>query len=163
MKRYNYNWWRILEFLIVIGIGLIIGYFVFKPNKEYIKEIEIQKQEIIGQSLIDSVYTEIFNLRIDHPEVVFAQAMLESNRCKSLVFKENNNLFGMKVAGNRPTTALGIKNGHAYYSSWKESVIDYALYQSSYQRNLSLDEYYRALSRSYAEDPEYIDKLKKLK
>jgi len=95
-----------------------------------------------------------------HPDIVYAQAMLESNNGRSKIFRESNNLFGMKLAKNRPTTAIDEQFGHAYYSTWKASVIDYALYQSAYLRGLSKESYFKYLSQNYAEDVEYVNKLK---
>jgi hypothetical protein len=75
-------------------------------------------------------------------------------------FKENNNLFGMKMPEYRKTTAIGINRGHAVYSSWRESVIDYALWQGKRARYSTKNQYLRRL-KSYAADPNYITKIKK--
>lgn len=99
---------------------------------------------------------------IRFPDIVFAQAVLETGHFRSDIFREGNNLFGMKVARSRPTTAIGEYSGHAMYDDWVSSVIDYALYQSAYLRKLKTeDQYYEYLSQHYAEDPEYVNKLKR--
>jgi uncharacterized FlgJ-related protein len=101
----------------------------------------------------------IIELNIAHPDIVIAQAIIESGNFKSNIFKENNNLFGMKMPKYRKTTAIGINRGHAVYSSWRESVIDYALWQGKRARYSTKNQYLRRL-KSYAADPNYIIKIK---
>jgi hypothetical protein len=102
----------------------------------------------------------IYTLKIAHPDIVMAQAIIESGNFKSKIFKENNNLFGMKMPEYRKTTAIGINRGHAVYRNWRESVIDYALWQGKRARYSTTNQYLRRL-RSYAADPNYITKIKK--
>ena len=111
-------------------------------------------------------------------EVVVAQIVHETGWFTSVVYKENNNLFGMKENGlkwNGKKICAGTKNGHAYYKSRLESIRNYRFYQS---RMLSLareqgrtphtNEEYMALledlphlrGKRYAEDLKYIEKLK---
>lgn len=101
----------------------------------------------------------MYNLKIAHPDIVMAQAIIESGNFKSNIFKENNNLFGMKMPEYRKTTAIGINRGHAVYRNWRESVIDYALWQGKRARYSTTNQYLRRL-RSYATDPNYIKKIK---
>ena len=102
----------------------------------------------------------IIDLNIAHPDIVIAQAIIESGNFKSNIFKENNNLFGMKMPEYRKTTAIGTNRGHAVYRNWRESVIDYALWQGKRARYTTTNQYLRRL-RSYAADPNYITKIKK--
>ena len=101
----------------------------------------------------------MYNLKIAHPDIVMAQAIIESGNFKSNIFKENNNLFGMKMPEYRKTTAIGINRGAAVYRNWRESVIDYALWQGKRARYSTTNQYLRRL-RSYATDPNYIKKIK---
>lgn len=113
-------------------------------------------------SFKDSVYQEIKRIHIKFPKVVLAQAMLESG-LDSEVLKSNNNLFGMTVAKARPTTAIDSHKGYAVYYNWRESILDYALYQSSYTREInSEEEYIKYLCDNYSEDPEYGNKLRRI-
>jgi uncharacterized FlgJ-related protein len=114
------------------------------------------------QSFNDSVFIDYLrSINIKFPEIVYAQAVLETGNFKSKIFNTNNNLFGMKEATKRPTMAKGTELEHAYYDNWKESVIDYALYQARYLSSIrSESQYYEYLEANYAEDPEYINKIK---
>ena len=105
----------------------------------------------------------IIGLNIKFPHIVFAQAKLESGYFKSTIFRENNNLFGMKIATRRPTTNKGENRGHAVFETWKESVLDYAFYQARFLGDIKSEgEYIQYLRANYAEDPGYVDKVIKL-
>jgi hypothetical protein len=100
---------------------------------------------------------------IRYPHIAMAQAVLESAEFKSNIFRIANNAFGMKVARSRPTTCNGEHSGHAYYDDWRLSVQDYALYQAAYLRKVrSEDEYYEFISNSYAGDPTYVEKVRRI-
>lgn len=112
--------------------------------------------------IMESVYDRIFQLRLDHPDIVMAQCILESGEFTSDLFKEGNNCLGMKVPGQRPTFAVGVCRGHAKFKSWHDCIADYALWQSAYGRGLSDDAYLSLLDRIYAEDGSYAAKLKSI-
>jgi len=153
---------------ILSGIFLILGILIlFKNLMPPVKEkvtIEITHYSIIDTlSFEDSLLNKIFEIRLEHPYIVFAQAIEESGRFNSLIFRENNNLFGMKMPERRPTTAIGINRKHAVYRNWQECLYDYALFQSAYMRNLTEEEYLAKLGRSYAESEGYEQRIKFLK
>lgn len=130
-------------------------------NKEEIKIEQVTIKDTL--SFKDSLLNKIFEMRLEHPYIVYSQAIIESGNFSSVIFRENNNLFGMKMPERRVTIAIGISRGHAVYSSWRDCLIDYALYQSAYMRGLSEDEYFARLNRSYAEDVDYENKLRAIK
>jgi hypothetical protein len=123
--------------------------------------IYLDQKYFSEENLIEALKSK----NINKPHIVLAQAKLETANFTSDVFKDNHNLFGMKEAKRRPTTNLGIKRGHAYYDNWESSVEDYGYYQA-YQglAKIESDEHYYNLlyKLGYAEDPNYILKLKKL-
>jgi uncharacterized FlgJ-related protein len=125
-----------------------------------IKEIAKKKKH----SLTDKeVLDYIISLNIRFPKVVLAQAKLETGNYKSHVFQTKKNLFGMKLARSRPTTGQGSGAGYAHYKSWKESVIDYALLQTSYYRHCRTEQQYmEQLQRTYCENNMYIAHLREL-
>jgi len=102
----------------------------------------------------------IYILEIQHPQIVFIQAEIESGHFSSPIFRENNNLFGMKMAERRKTVAIGVNRGHAKYSSWQASVLDYKLMQKRYAHNKSRNQYFVYL-KHYAEDANYVNKIKR--
>ncbi len=121
--------------------------------------IEIKQHDVFTK---DKLVMMMKDLNIKYPWIPLAQSMVETGHWKSNIFKENNNLFGMKEARARVTTSSGTQNNHAYYNTWRESVYDYAFYQARYLGSINSEEaYFAYLSASYAEAPHYIQALKK--
>lgn len=120
---------------------------------------EIEKDAFSQEALVE----ELKRLNIKFPHIVLAQAMIESGHFQSNIFMANNNLFGMKQARQRCTTAKGTNLNHAYYDNWKESVMDYALFQSAYLRKLKTEaQYLEYLDRNYAEAQDYDNAVKRM-
>lgn len=89
---------------------------------------------------------------IQHPDIVYAQAILETGNFKSAGCLKHNNLFGLYNS-----------KAKRYYrfNHWTESVIAYKEWIQ--KRYKPPENYYRFLSRiHYAEDPTYISKLKQV-
>ena len=137
-------------------IGLLVSLFTPKTAVVY-KEINKPNQTIIladtikpYSSLVDSnVYREIVSNNIYHPDIVLAQAKLETGNYKSKACTVYNNLFGLR------------KPDGSYYkfNSWQESVKAYKDWiQNKYTPP---NDYYDFLdSIRYAEDDSYINKLR---
>lgn len=153
--------------IILLGSGAIISGFVLSTRTKptYISERHIYTTNdtlVLSDFNKPAFVAYMKDLNIKFPHIVYAQAVVETGRFKSNIFLENNNLFGMKRARIRCNLARGTQRGHAYYEHWSESVIDYALYQNAYLYNIDTEEQYFAyLSKHYAEDPNYVSKLKK--
>jgi hypothetical protein len=161
MKRISSLWlWIPLSLLLILSLsaGLLFVSDTIIVNNE--GTYAISHENHFSEELLKDYIEE---LNIAFPEIVFAQAKLESNNFKSRIFKENNNLFGMKKAVVRSTTASGEQYNHALYASWKESVLDYALWSCRYLSNIKTKEQYLSyLGNNYAEDSMYVKKLKTL-
>jgi hypothetical protein len=120
---------------------------------------DLQKNEFSKEALV----AELKKLNVKFPYIVLAQSMIESGHFQSNIFRENNNLFGMKQAMQRVTTALGTQNNHAYYENWRESVLDYAMFQSSYLRDIKTETaYMEYLGANYAEASNYRSAIQKV-
>ena len=148
-----------------IGLSLILGFTYNPANKvqtlsQEDKLIVIREyNEFSEEKLIE----KITELNFRYPHIILAQAKLESGHFKSTIFLENNNMFGMKEAKLRANLAKGTNRGHAYYETWQESVIDYALYYSTYLYKIRTEgEYFEYLRQNYAEDPTYVQRLKQI-
>jgi hypothetical protein len=155
--------------LIIFGLGFFLGRKTVKCEKTplvitFIEEVMPDAPDFTDSTL--KVF--IKQLNIKYPDVVYAQTLQETHRHKSRLFKDNNNLFGMKKAGKRPQLFSGMKHGHAeykdvYLAGWQLSVIDYALYQAAFGKGLNKEEYLNYLNKSgYAEDSGYVQKIKRL-
>lgn len=111
-----------------------------------------------------AIYEYMKEVGIKYPEIVWSQIALETRFC-SRMCKENNNYFGMKRATNRPNVQTGENLGHATYTTWKMSVVDYAMWQAavgSYKFR-SEEAYLSYLDQHYAEDRSYAIKVKEIR
>jgi hypothetical protein len=173
IRRNDTNYWK-SGFILLLGlvIGISIGRVTvfLKPIKENNKiELIISKDSTLTKdstfkvkvkkstikdtkvSLLPltekNLKKELIRQGVSHPNIVLAQAKLESNLGKSEVAKRTNNLFGLR-------------NGKRYrrFSHWTECVTAYKnLIQSKYEGG----NYYAFLDKiGYAEDPSYTNKLR---
>ena len=160
------SWVFFVTILCTTLVAVVIG--IIRVNdvsfiSEETKAIILRESDKANEFSPEKLKAYILELNIRFPYIVYAQAQLETGEFKSKIFKENNNLFGMKVATRRPTTNKGEDNGHAFYDHWKESVVDYAFYSAQYLSHIkSESEYFEYLSQSYAEDAQYVTKLRKI-
>jgi uncharacterized FlgJ-related protein len=140
----------------------------FIPGPTLQKVVNVNK--VVYYSAIDDLEFSEENLMIvikrmgiRFADIVLAQAKLETGNFTSKSFTIHNNLFGMKIPKSRLTVATGERFGHASYEHWTYSVMDYALFQSTFARKIRTRKgYMRYLSRNYAEDENYINKIGKL-
>ena len=92
---------------------------------------------------------------VKHPQIVYAQAILETGYFKSDLCLNGNNLFGLYNSKK-----------HRYYTfdHWKDCVIAYkemVQYKYKGDNDKPPNDYYKFLSDiGYAEDAQYIQKLK---
>ena len=150
---------------LLILMGIVVGHFYTSD----IKEIPAQTAAYNDTSDTEEFSPEALlaymkKLKIKYPETVLAQAILETGNFTSDIFKENHNLFGMKVAGSRPTSAIGTNRNHAQYRNWKESVMDYALFQSFIIAKLpsnNKQEYRTYIQKFYSTTSDYLVRIDK--
>lgn len=119
------------------------------------------------------------------PHIVYTQALLETARFTSKVYWENNNAVGMKP-NRRGYSIDNVNCGdrvHACYESLWDNLLDYRdwqyerlqLYENHFSKTVNDDEEYLLFLdnlvlrgrnglfvTSYAEDPQYTRKLRKL-
>jgi flagellum-specific peptidoglycan hydrolase FlgJ len=145
--------------------SLFIG---IRTGKEKVFSEIIETESLISIKEEDEFSKDKFiemlkDLNVTFPHIVMAQSIIETGNWRSNIFIENHNLFGMKEAKRRVTTAVGTHNNHAYYNHWRESVYDYAFFQCRYLYKIkSEDEYFKYLSANYAEDTLYVPKVKNI-
>lgn len=145
---------------ITIGLFLLVD---FNDESSYVVEDNIILIHPNTNFSEDKLIKMINELNFKFPHIVLAQSKQETGHFKSQIFKENNNLFGMKEAKVRINLARGTDKGHAYYYNWAESVMDYALYSATYLSKLKTeDQYYQYLQQYYAEDTTYVKRLKQI-
>jgi hypothetical protein len=161
-----------LKIFFIITLSLLYskniqsGYVPLSENflfeaKKMVFYMEIKDKPFSEELLKECMYYE----KIQHSDIVLIQSKLETGNYTSIIFQDNNNLFGMKYARVRETSATGIMYGHAYYDHWTDSVKDYKLFQDwymsiGYDIGNNSDEYLVFLKWiRYASDKKYIHKL----
>lgn len=166
MQYSKLNWTSIsiktLGIIILISLLINLSFKTTAKNEYTEAEVKIivDRENTFSEEKLVNL---IKHLNFKFPHIVYAQAVLESNNFKSNMFIENNNMFGMKEAMVRISTAKGTQNGHAFYDDWKDCLYDYALYSARYLGSITSEEdYLNYISQNYAEDGEYINKLKKV-
>jgi hypothetical protein len=123
---------------LVIFLQLIFISLSFKPERVIIKEkvvevpvLQVKDSIIVNEKLI---IDEIKKYKFQYPYIVLAQIYSESG-LNSRRAIETNNYLGMMVATSRLSTAKGNPGDFASYDSWKDCILDYALYHSSFIGN----------------------------
>jgi len=161
-------------FFIGIGVGLFLIVVTTitmgnTVNEKLLVEFKVPKDVYSDVNMPDSIindnilYNHLLNMRMPHAKIVLCQAKIESATYSSVLFKRQYNLFGMKIPSSRPTSGNGGKAGYQSYNNWHESVTDYLLWQFSHNVDkLSHEEYLNYLDKIYAEDPNYVNKIKKM-
>lgn len=158
---------RDLPFIVFgVIIAIVIMAFVLGDITTK-KKLVVTYIETTDTIVKENVFTEdllvemLYDLNVKFPHIVMAQSIIETGHWTSDIFKKNHNLFGMKEAKRRISTAGGTKKSHAYYENWRESVYDYAFYQCRYLGNINNEEeYFNYLGERYAEDENYVEALK---
>lgn len=153
--------------IMIVLVALILSSYTEtreqqKPQVKIVERViseQVPELEFSVENL--KSFMEQINMKFIH--IVMAQAQVESGYFTSKIFMENHNMFGMKQARQRQTVAIGTGRNHAMYLNWQDCVIDYALYQARYLSKVKSEEdYYAYLKGSYAGDPDYINKVRKL-
>jgi len=143
-----------------IGIAISVSVIAsFGENKKLVKakkkimiEDTTEVIPVVDSTKItkDMLIEYILQSKIAHPEIAYSIIMTESGMCSKL-FKSNNNLFGMRQPGVRPTMSKGPKYGFASFEKWQHSVLDYKLYLEFVGgHKLTRDQYLAHLDRNYA-------------
>jgi len=128
-------------------------------NKIKIINLQKEKDKFSRERFIE----ELKDKNLKFPYIVMAQAIVESGMGKSLLFKQNNNLFGMRLAKSRLIPNAESKYGYASYKKWQDCVLDMAYFQASYLNGVNTEEEYLLyLGSNYAEASKYTNTLKQI-
>jgi flagellum-specific peptidoglycan hydrolase FlgJ len=144
---------------IVFGtIGVILFTFIItsfmynsNKNKEYM-ESEVVINLVTNESFSKEKFiSEVKLSRFRYPDIIIAQAYIETSHFTSQVWEQNRNLFGMKLPLTRFTLAVDVNLNHAVYKNWKASLKDRLIYEALYLHKIKdKDEYYEFLDVNYA-------------
>ena len=121
----------------------------YKPSEAKVDTLEY-KQHFHSKSPQDGLIEALIYYDVKYPHIVYAQALIETGNFKSSLCLNDNNLFGL----------YNSRRGRYHrFDHWTESVIAYKDFIQ--HRYKPPEDYYKFLQRiGYAEDPNYISKLK---
>lgn len=132
---------------------IILTIFLFNTSfRNYQADMVIPEFLTAKNPTKELVYDCAIYYGLQYPEIIVAQSILETGHYKSKGCTEHNNLFGLYDSKNKR---------YFRFNSWQESV---QAYKKMIQYKYDSGDYYAFLERiGYAEDPEYINKVKKIK
>lgn len=141
--------------IIIFIISLVILFIILINYILYKKEQNIYRPEVIdiifnNSFSLERFHLEIINSNFKYPDIVIAQAYIESSHFKSPVWLENNNMFGMKQPLTRLTLCKGTNLNHGVYDNWMDCIKDRLIYEAIYLYKLSREEYLEYLDATYA-------------
>lgn len=148
---------RVFNILISFAVGALgvvqVLPYLREDEPPEIKVVHIvnEKQpDFFSKSPQEGLMEALEYYEVKHPQIVYAQAVLETGHFKSDLCLNGNNLFGLYNSK---------KHRYHTFDHWTESVVAYLDYVQ--YRYKPPNDYYKFLSNiGYAEDPNYINKLK---
>lgn len=143
---------KVLISVLLFTIGLLFSSSTIKPTieREYVT-VPIDKLELNKDNFF--LVCKIYDIKF--PEIVYAQARLESGNFKSKLFQTKNNFLGLYNSK--------IKDFYEF-DHWTDCLLGYRdLLQFKYNGDEHYENYYTFLKElPYAMDPEYIQKVRKI-
>ena len=147
MKRFEF-----IILMCVVATLAVLLYDIFKPQPTEPKTVLINTDTANVETIEDALMYELIYRGCILPNVAIAQFRIETAHYTSRIFKECNNVAGIRTS--RSPLVKGMKYGHCVYDSVEDSVQDYIDIQNRY---LTL------IDGSYAESTEYIDLIREMK
>ena len=133
------------------GLVLLLLFFLLLWKR--LRTSDPQTKKTLQNNIAKDIYSYLIEIGFyfKQAQYITAQAAFETANFTSQVYKENNNLFGMKDASQRPNKQNGLKNGYGYYNDIYESLKDFALYYKYYKYSVvyeSLKDYVTSLKKN---------------
>jgi uncharacterized FlgJ-related protein len=142
-----------LYLLSTVVIILSVAFTTIRPDvikykgKNTVDTVYLQEVDI---PLTDSAITaELVKQDCILPNVALAQMKIETGNFTSAICKENKNIAGIRTSKSKYVS--GMNRGHCSYRFYKDCIKDYVRVQNRYLKNID---------GKYAENPEYVSKLK---
>lgn len=139
--------------LNILAIG-IIALILLEPRLVLTKYKTMIVEKVIEDiPLTDSaIISELTHLGCMQVPVALAQFKIETGHFTSNICKQNKNIAGIRTS--RSKLVIGMKNDHCAYATYRDCLRDYVAIQNRYLTNIN---------HRYAEDPNYIAKLKQIR
>lgn len=149
MKQRIFN---IFISLAVIGLGTF-QYLAYTANKDAPEPVieEVDELEFFDKTPEEGLLEALNYYGVQYPNIVYAQAILETGNFQSKLCKDKNNLFGLYDSYNKR---------YYKFEHWTESIIAYI---DKVEYKFNGGDYYEFLEKlPYAEDKNYVRKIKQI-
>lgn len=153
-EHYGLSWLTaLLIALAIFAPGFLVGQHSSSLCIEDPVADTIQIQEL--DLTKENFFTVCSILEIKHPDVVYAQARLESGNFTSAHYRNRNNFLGIYDSKRKRYMSFG---------HWTDCLVAYRdKVQYRYKRNSDREDYLKWLVETgYAQDPNYISKVRKM-
>lgn len=151
-----------IKVILFMGVSIgVITYMYIREGKAHANTkvvapptdtVEVVLPAFYNQGPKEGLRDALEYYGIHHPDIVYAQAILETGHFKSRMCVEDNNIFGLYNSRTK---------SYWKFSHWTESVKAYK--EKVQYRYKPPNDYYVFLERiHYATDPKYIHKLKQI-
>lgn len=155
----------LIIFIIGLSTGITLTELFYSRKVEKFRK-QVEKTTCLEEKIdIDCFKDNLEKHKVKFSHIVLAQAILESSNFKSQLFRSNKNCFGMKISSKRLSFAENTYDYGAYakYESVEDCILDYKCFQLQNALFITTDaEYFKLLSSIYAQDDNYISKLKQI-
>jgi len=149
---FRFPFWTSLAFnfiaISVITLILLQERLILTKYKTMIVEKLVEDIPLTDSAII----SELTHLGCMQVPVALAQFKIETGHFTSNICKQNKNIAGIRTS--RSKLVIGMKNDHCAYATYRDCLRDYVAIQNRYLTNIN---------HRYAEDPNYIAKLKQIK
>lgn len=159
MKSINDFELYVLIAVVSLTLGMVIGNTVtLSKLVKSVNELQAEEPELLLDTLTLNEENFIRVCKyydVQFPDVVFAQAKLESGHFSSKVFRNNNNMLGLYDSINKR---------FYHFDHWTQCLRGYKeLVQYKYEGIDDVEAYYAWLAElPYASDEQYVNKVKSL-
>jgi hypothetical protein len=145
--------------LVMLSVIILFMFSSFRQEAKFIPSVfKIHDTVLVADSVLDikltekEILKELVKQGCILPNVALAQMKIETGNFKSAICKENKNIAGIKTSKSK--YVAGMNRNHCSYRTYKDCIKDYIRIQNRYLKNID---------GRYAENPQYIQKLKTIK
>ena len=117
MKQRVFN---VLISLVILGLGTVVFLDHYKgdspPDYQVLDVVKLEQPEFLLKSPEEGLIEALDYYDVEHPNIVYAQAILETGHFRSRVCREYNNLFGLYNSRTKD---------YYKFDHWSDSVVAY--------------------------------------
>lgn len=134
---------------VVVAFLLLGATSIVKINHTF-EKIPVIIDSSKEECTLDKTYKLAKEIGIKFPDIYVAMVAIESGNLSSPIYTELNNLTCMEYTRGRPSLGKNTGKRFARFDDWKQSVYDFAIWQTYCSKsNISREDYFKLLDRVY--------------